>query len=754
MGRMPGRRAVAAVIVTTLAAGWLAGATPSLAAAAPRSAAAVQPEPPGSVPQPACAAAHGPDETACATTVSATRSAAISNSRISAAKTAGSSSTASGTAPPGYSPLQLQSAYQLPSASAGNLQTVAVIAPYDDPNVASDLATYRSQFGELPCPQTQSLSTLACFTEINEAGALITTGSGTAPAASPSWALTTSAQLDAVSAVCPNCRLLLVEVNSAAITDLGAGVEQAISNGADVVTIGADQPETTEDPTWDGAYFQHPGVAITAAAGLGGFQTTSQNYPAASQYVTAVGGTTLTPAGTGTCTTTTAGLRGWCESVWNDSYGATASGCSVYDSEPPWQKSGIPAADTGCGSLRTVADVAADADPATGIAVFDSGEGDWQGGTGVGGTAVAAAIVAGVYALAGTPQAADYPAEYPYEHPSGLNDITTGSNTTATNPTCSPAYLCTAGTGYDGPTGLGSPAGTAAFTAGGWLTGPLYNGINNMCADDANDATSNGNKIQIWECLGDASQNWTVEANGTIRVNGDCLDVTGGVNANGTKIQLYQCLAGDQNQQWMIQPQDNGSLTPGVELVNHATGRCLDNYDTSSTGNGTDNGTQLDIWACNGNPNQQWTLPYPQPGVSDRLISNYPAGAGAAAPMCADDYNGSSTNGNKIDTWECNNNAGSQDWMIAANGTLKINGSCADVRDLGTADKTLVQLWSCTGATNQQWRFLPDGAIMGLESGKCLDETSTTTDGTQLFIYDCNQDAAQTWTPVPYSADY
>jgi hypothetical protein len=113
----------------------------------------------------------------------------------------------------------------------------------------------------------------------------------------------------------------------------------------------------------------------------------------------------LLPAGTGTCTTAAAGLRGWCETTWNDASGATVSGCSLYEPEPSWQAAGLPGTNTGCGSLRTVADVA-DADPATGIAVYDSfGEGGWRPGTGAGGTNVTAAIVAAVYAQAGTPQA-------------------------------------------------------------------------------------------------------------------------------------------------------------------------------------------------------------------------------------------------------------------------------------------------------------------------------------------------------------
>ncbi len=367
---------------------------------------------------------------------------------------------AAATAPPGYSPAQLQSAYEIPPASPAS-PTVAVVAPYDDPDVASDLAAYRLQFGLPACTAASG-----CFSEIDESGGPVTPGGPGTPTANATWALQTSAELDAVSAICPGCKLLLVEVNSAAVTDLGTGVNFAADLGASAITIGASQPETNEEPAWDTEYFQHPGIAITVGAGSGGYQADGVNYPGASPWVTAVGGTTLLPAGTGTCTTAAAGLRGWCETTWNDASGATVSGCSLYEPEPSWQAAGLPGTDTGCGSLRTVADVAADADPATGIAVYDSyGEGGWQPGTGAGGTNVAAAIVAAVYALAGTPQAgtpaaSTYPAQYPYLNGGPVNDITSGSNTSGT---CSPSYLCTAGPGYDGPTGLGSPDGTDAF---------------------------------------------------------------------------------------------------------------------------------------------------------------------------------------------------------------------------------------------------------------------------------------------------
>jgi subtilase family serine protease len=179
-------------------------------------------------------------------------------------------------------------------------------------------------------------------------------------------------------------------------------------------------------------------VVITASSGDSGYGV---EYPAASQYVTAVGGTSLS---------TSSNSRGWTESVWSTSSTEGAgSGCSAYDAKPTWQT------DTGC-SDRTVADVSAVADPATGVAVYQTyGASGWAV---YGGTSVASPLIAAVYADAGTPTV-DYPAADLYANTSSLNDVTSGSTTS-----CSPAYLCTAETGYDGPTGLGTPNGLTAFT--------------------------------------------------------------------------------------------------------------------------------------------------------------------------------------------------------------------------------------------------------------------------------------------------
>ncbi len=215
-----------------------------------------------------------------------------------------------------------------------------------------------------------------------------------------------------------------------------------MSLGAKFVSNSYGGSESSSDPTYDTDYYNHPGVAVTASAGDDGYGV---EYPAASQYVTAVGGTSLSTA---------SNSRGWTETVWGSSAGGegTGSGCSADDAKPSWQK------DTGC-SQRTNNDVSAVADPNTGVAVYDSySEGGWLE---VGGTSASSPIIASTFALAGTPAAGTYPSSYPYSHTPNLFDVTSGANGS-----CSPAYLCTAETGYDGPTGLGTPDGIAAFTSG------------------------------------------------------------------------------------------------------------------------------------------------------------------------------------------------------------------------------------------------------------------------------------------------
>ncbi|MFF7770676.1 peptidase S8 [Streptomyces massasporeus] len=341
--------------------------------------------------------------------------------------------SAEASSPSGYGPTDLRNAYGLTSAAAnnGSGRTIAIVDAYDDPNAESDLAAYRSHYG-LPACTTAN----GCFKKVSQ------TGSTTAlPTADSGWAGEISLDLDMASAVCPNCHITLVEAKSASMANLGTAVNEAVSLGAKYVSNSYGGGESSSDATYDSTYFNHPGVAITVSAGDAGY---GAEYPAASKYVTAVGGTSLTASST---------TRGWTESVWRtSSTEGTGSGCSAYDTKPAWQT------DTGC-AKRMIADVSAVADPATGVSVYDTYGADGQGWATYGGTSASAPIIASVYALAGTPSTGSYPAQFPYANTSALNDVTSGSNGS-----CTTSYFCTARTGYDGPTGLGTPEGLGAFT--------------------------------------------------------------------------------------------------------------------------------------------------------------------------------------------------------------------------------------------------------------------------------------------------
>jgi subtilase family serine protease len=331
--------------------------------------------------------------------------------------------------PSGFGPADLQSAYALPSTVAGVGQVIGIVDAYDDPNAAQDLATYRAQFKLPPCSTS---GTNPCFRKVGQTGS-----TRSLPHANGGWAQEEALDIDMASAICPNCRIVLVEANSASFANLSAAVNEAAALGATEISnsYGGSEFSGETDASTEGAY-NHPGVAITVSSGDGGYGT---EFPASSRYVTAVGGTSLKRDSTTS--------RGWSETAWT----GAGSGCSAYVPKPGWQ------ADTGCGN-RTVADVSADADPYTGVSVYDSYS--YQGARGwlvFGGTSVASPITAGVYALAGNASSLNA-AQSLYTNASSLNDVTSGSNGT-----CATSYLCSAALGFDGPTGLGSPNGVTAF---------------------------------------------------------------------------------------------------------------------------------------------------------------------------------------------------------------------------------------------------------------------------------------------------
>jgi subtilase family serine protease len=323
---------------------------------------------------------------------------------------------ANGAAP--FSPAQISQAYGLNLISnTGAGQTIYIVDAYNDPNIASDLATFDSQWGLAAANLT-----------VHKMSSRISNNS--------SWGVEESLDVEWAHAIAPQANIVLVEATSSSNANLFAAVNYATTSGAKIVSMSWGGSDSSSDSSYD-SYFEHSGVTYLASAG----DTASAiEYPAASPYVLSVGGTSLT-------LTTSNGYSS--ESAWADSGG----GISTHESRPGYQTSyGIT------NSGRSIPDVAWDADPNTGVYVYDSyvrGGGGWYE---VGGTSVGAPSWAGVVALAdqtrSTPLSTDnlasrteYNAATGSVYASNYHDITTGSNGHA------------AGTGYDLVTGVGTPQG-------------------------------------------------------------------------------------------------------------------------------------------------------------------------------------------------------------------------------------------------------------------------------------------------------
>lgn len=321
-------------------------------------------------------------------------------------------------------PTQLKDAYKLSGTSSGG-RTVAIVDAYGYPNLAADLATYRSYFG-LP----------ACTTSTGCLKILDQDGGTSLPRFDSGWAGEQALDVDAVSAICPDCKIVVVQAKSASIVNLGTAVNTAAKQAGVVAVSNSYGGGDLSDATY-GAAYNHPGIAVTASTGDNGYQGGS--FPASSSYVTAVGGTTLTSA---------SNTRGWNETAWS----GAGSGCSTVNTA----LAAAAAYDTGC-AKRAIADVSAAADPSNGgMAVYYPTSRTASTWAQVGGTSESAPIIASVYALSGN--TTGYANAIPYSHTANLFDVTGGSNGS-----CPTTQWCNARAGWDGPTGLGSPNGTGGF---------------------------------------------------------------------------------------------------------------------------------------------------------------------------------------------------------------------------------------------------------------------------------------------------
>lgn len=334
-------------------------------------------------------------------------------------------------APQPQTPAYLQQAYDLTYLSTTRAigDTVAVVGIYNDPTAAADLNTFRSTY-DLPACTVAS----GCFRQLNEQGQ-----PAPLPAPDSDWSQEESMDIEAVSSICPNCRIDLVEAGNADAQDLQAAITAAIAAGANKVSISGDGIYE-QSPFTD---FSAPGVSIVAATGDNGVLPVGEDaYPAALPYVTAVGGTSLEPASAADPT-----LRGVSESAWS----STGAGCDMTEQPLQYQ----PA--TGCNG-RMYADVSADADPNTGLTIYDSAAGGWFYG---GGTSLAAPLVAAFEAVTGvdgsTPQ-------WAYADAANLNHATGGSTGGCAGEL---SILCSGGPAYNGPTGAGSISGQIVTGAPG-----------------------------------------------------------------------------------------------------------------------------------------------------------------------------------------------------------------------------------------------------------------------------------------------
>jgi hypothetical protein len=330
----------------------------------------------------------------------------------------------------GLSPANLQSAYNAPSATAGSGSTVAIVDAYNYSGIAENLAVFRKEYGLGECAEGNESS--SCFRRVNQTGG--TSLPSFPPEKEEKWLAEIALDTDMVSAICPKCHILLVEASEDTNEDLATAENTAGKLGATVISNSFGGPYAKE-PTYSSA-FDHPGIPTFSAGGDYGYGI---RFPADTTYDVAVGGTTLTKA---------SNSRGWTESAWS----GTGSGCSE-EAKPAWQT------DSGC-TYRTDNDIAAVADPNTPVSLYVKAGGEYNFGWGTaGGTSAATPIAAAMMAMSNSYTRSFPGAEalYVEAHQNGtgvLDDVVSGSDGS-----CGGSYLCTAGSGYDGPTGLGSPWG-------------------------------------------------------------------------------------------------------------------------------------------------------------------------------------------------------------------------------------------------------------------------------------------------------
>ncbi len=387
----------------------------------------------------------------------------------------------------GLTPADLASAYGFDPSATGTGQTIGIIDAFDDPNIEGDLEKFDAEY-KLPACTTAN----GCFKKVGQSGS-----ASELPAAdTKGWSVEISLDVEMAHSACQKCHILLVEAENAQRLMLARATKKAEELGATIVSNSYGAPELSSEPSAaETAPYNDPGVVVAAATGDFGYDwwdgplpdPESPNVPASLPSVVSVGGTTLS---------LNAKAERTSEKVWNGNgplneaeseEGATGGGCSKFFTAQPWQQNVAGFSATGCATKRLSADVAADADPFTGLDIFDSydcGEAcapvseevHWLT---IGGTSLSTPLVSGLYGLAGGAQSVKYPALILYSHlgDGSVFDVTEGGNGYCDDGgaacganalfgervDCEGTTACNAATGYDGPSGVGAPKGLGLF---------------------------------------------------------------------------------------------------------------------------------------------------------------------------------------------------------------------------------------------------------------------------------------------------
>ncbi len=435
----------------------------------------------------------------------------------------------------GLTPELLHAAYSLPTSTfPSSQQTIAVVDAFNDPTAEADLGVYDKEF-DLPACTTAN----GCFRKLNQEG-----NTSPLPATEGGWATEISIDVQMAHAICQSCHVLLVEAEDTSLASLGAAVNAAVKAGATEVSNSYGGAEASDDSIYNGPY-DHPGVVITASSGDCGYfnedgchEAEAANFPASSPDVVAVGGTSLRES-EGT----------WSSSVWEGG----GSGCSVAFTAPVWQLDVSNFSATACGGGRSVADVAAVANPYTGVDVYDSTPAGYPTGWGIwGGTSVASPIIAAEFGLAGGAHGVEFAAATLYAHlgeSSALYDVVSGSNGS-----CTEATSCRAVAGYDGPTGVGSPTGLAAFAT---AASPA-----NLSVPTISGTAEEGQALTVGH--GEWSNEPTAYSERWLLCNASGSDCSAIAGATGSTLTLPASAVGDTIRVQEIASNASGSGSPAI----------------------------------------------------------------------------------------------------------------------------------------------------------------------------------------------